>query len=328
MATTNTTTKKNKKMRYLLSAIVIICLVAALAISLSYVLNKKKAKTTKVSESDYHTMTYQGKEYSYNTSLISILLLGIDYTNETNTQGQSDAIELLLLNREKKTIQLLALPRDTMTPIQVTDISGKNLGWTKNHLNLAYAYGTSKEEGCMYAMQAVSKLLGNVPITKYGSMNIKQIKMLQNVVGTLQVTIPNNSLTFVDHTWVKGRTITINSSNVEKFVRTRNTKQNYSAMARMERQKVYMKAYFMKIKTMLSTDFNGTIKKMYQVIQQITTNISYSDMVDFGNMALKYSFDDNSYYTLKGKSVTTSTYDEFHYDDKALKSLIKTLFYE
>lgn len=62
MATINTTTKKNKKMRHLLSAIVIICLVAALAISLSYVLNKKKAKTTKVSESDYHTMTYQGKE--------------------------------------------------------------------------------------------------------------------------------------------------------------------------------------------------------------------------------------------------------------------------
>lgn len=79
----------------------------------------KKAKPLKVSESDYHTMTYQGKE-DFIIPLISIFA-SIDYTNETNTQGQSDAIELLLT--VKKTIQLLALPRDTMTPyIQVTDI--------------------------------------------------------------------------------------------------------------------------------------------------------------------------------------------------------------
>ena len=325
-----TITTKKKRNTYI-GMVIIVILVIALAGSLIYINSTKKKVNTKDHSSDYHEVTYQGKKYRYNSSVISILLLGIDKTkkdkNRATSQGQSDAMEMLLLDRSTKKLKLLTIPRDCMTPIESFDGSGESLGWDKNHINLAYAFGDDEESGCMHAMQAVSKMLYNVPISYYGAMDMDNLDALQNIVGDLKVKVPNNTLVKVEG-WKKGDVITINARNVEKYVRTRNTDVAFSNETRMERQRSYFQAYYEKLKVLLKKDFNGTVSKMYSLVEHVTTNISYDNLETFGNYVLDYSFDDGSYYTIPGHYVSSDLYDEYTLDQTALHKQVITLYYQ
>jgi len=121
----------------------------------------------------------------------------------------------------------------------------------------------------------------------------------------------------------------LNKSNVEKYLRTRDITVDGSAITRMERHRVYFQAYYKKLYELLDFDFNGTVGKLYSLVENITTNVSYDDLVSFGNMVLEYDFDvTTSYFTLPGKSVFGGEYDEYHLNQEALKELVIDLFYQ
>lgn len=319
-----------KKRNQRIGIAIIVVLVAVLVVSLVYAMSNSKKSKDDSDTSDYHTVVYKGKTYTYNSSIVSLYLLGVDKTktdpNRKNEQGQSDAIDMLLMDRKNKTIKVITIPRDCMTSIEEFDGEGNSLGWDTNHLALAYAYGDDEQSGCMRSMRATSKMLSNVPINYYAEMDMDNIAKLQAIVGDLQVTVPNNSLKNL-YGWSKGQTITINESNVEKYVRYRNTKVDFSSGPRQERQKSYYQAYYAKLKQLLKTDFNGTISKMYSLLKTVTTNLSYDTLVDFGNMLLDYSFDDSQYYNIPGKYVSGDEYDEYHINKTKLKEMVLKLYY-
>lgn len=317
--------KNTTKSKAILVTIIGLVIVLIITIVFSQKMFIKDVDNTE--SQDYHTLVVDGKSYEYNTSIVSILLLGLDVEN-IDERGQADAIELLLLDREHKEIYLLSIPRDTMTDIRLFDVEGNDLGWQEQHLNLAYAYGSTPESGCMYTSQAVSRLLKNVPITRYAALNISMLERVHNVVGTLEVKVPNNSLVSYDSSWRKGQTVTLTSDNVETFLRARDTDQDFSNQDRMERQKSYLIAYFEAFKKELEKDFDNTVSKMYDIINKLTSNISFSDMEDFANMVLEYHFDaDANCYTLEGKNIVGNYHDEYNVDQEALLALVKKLFY-
>lgn len=279
-------------------------------------------------KNDYHNLSYQGKTYQYNTSIVSILLLGIDSENTKTEQGQADAIELLLLDRKDKKIQIISIPRDTMTEIRLFDVSGNDLGWQRQHLNLAYGYGDSPKTGCMYTMQAISRMMENIPLSHYAALDIGHLSQIHDIVGSLKVTIPNDSLVSVNESWQKGQTIDITSQNVEQYLRTRDVNTDFSNDERMERQQEYLTAYFTCLKEKLEDDFDETVAKMYEISKDLTTNLTYSDMEDFADMVLAYEFDSqNDFYTVKGQDVAGKLHDEYEVDQEALKTMIIQLFY-
>ena len=319
-----------KKRNQRIGIAIIIALVAVLVVSLVYATQHGNQSKDESDSKDYHTVVYKGKTYKFNSSIVSLYLLGVDKTktdpNRKNEQGQSDAIDMLLMDRSKKTIKVITIPRDCMTSIEEFDGEGESLGWDTNHLALAYAYGDDEESGCMRSMRATSKMLSNVPINYYAEMNMDSIEKLQAIVGGLQVTVPNNSLK-KKFGWSKGQTITINESNVESYVRYRDIKVDFSPGTRQERQKTYYQAYYEKLTQLLKKDFNGTIQKMYSLLKTVTTNLSYDTLVDFGNMLLDYSFDDSQYYNIPGKYVSGDEYDEYHINKTKLKEMVLKLYY-
>lgn len=279
-------------------------------------------------EDDYHQITYNGVDYEYNSSIITVLLLGID-SEEKQIQGQSDAIELLIMDRENKKMKLLSFSRDIMTDIRLFDAEGNDLGWHEQHLNLAYAYGNSPQNGCMYAMQAVSRLLNGVPIVHYAALNMNMLPEVQNLVGPMHVIVPNDSSILIDPTWSKGSMITIDANNVEKFLRSRNTGENYSNEDRMERQKAYMEAYQSELKNRIKNDFDSMVINMFNITKQATSNISLNDIETFANMILEYDFNQESdMIDIKGENVSGAYHDEYHVDEAALRELIIELFYK
>lgn len=109
---------------------------------------------------------YQGKSYRRNTYIKAILCMGIDRPGsleETMTAGfggQADGIFLVAQDTARDRIRVLVIPRDTMTEITLTDLSGNELGSSIQHLTLAYAYGDGREKSCRYMTEAVSPSAG------------------------------------------------------------------------------------------------------------------------------------------------------------------------
>lgn len=286
-------------------------------------------EVTNESSQDYHLVDYHNKKYQYNTSIVSILLLGIDKDSSSFYQGQADAIELMVIDRSKKEISFIAISRETMTDIRVFDVEGNDLGWQKEHLNLAYGYASTKENGCLYTAQAVSSLLNDIPIVRYVSMDIKELKEIHDIVGELNVKVPNSSLQKVHKEWKKGQNIVLTKNNVESFLRSRDMNDTFSNTERMENHEVYIKAFYKKIKNMMNDSFDDVLDDLYKVSKNLTTNITYSDLKVFCKMILDYSFDyNNNYYVLQGKSKTGYYHDEFIVDQDQLDSLVIDMFYK
>ncbi len=161
----------------------------------------------------------------------------------------------------------------------------------------------------------------NIPIAHYGSMDLDSLEMLQDIVGTLQVKVPNDSLAKVNG-MKKGDVVTITKDNVEEFVRTRDTDKDYSAQDRPARQQAYYEAFYAKIKSMLEDDFEETVTKLYGFVSRIVTNVSYQDIVVFGNMMLEYKYSSDQKYVLPGKNGMDSDYDAYYLDQSSLKDMI------
>lgn len=322
------TTKKRSRKKHIIAACILVVLAVVVAFSVIYANRDRKIEIDEDEEIDYHYIEYQGDTYEFNSSVVPILVLGIDTTDPSNTQGQSDTIQMILLNRASKSIQVISIPRDTMTEIRLFDVGGTDLGWQRRHLNLAYAYGKTPLNGCMYASQAISRLFNEIPMARFAAMNLTMLEKMHSLVGTLEVVIPNDSLAEVNPEWTQGSVATLTNDNVEQFLRYRNTSIDFSNVTRMERQEAYLSAYFASLKASLENDFDGMVANMYGIIQETTTNISLNDMIDFAQMILNYKFDTNSdVYTLKGQDITGVVHDEFEVDKEALTSLIIDLFY-
>lgn len=107
----------------------------------------------------------------------SIALFGIDSDAQRESAGggeRSDTIMILSVNPEKKTTEMISIPRDTQAEIVGRDTTEK--------INHAYAYG-----GPDMAVKSIEKLMG-VPIDHYATVNMDGLKDTIDTVGGIDVT--------------------------------------------------------------------------------------------------------------------------------------------
>ena len=224
MRTTRRQSYKQSKAGMILAVIVII-LVALLGIGYFLWQQTQGVMKTGTSEeqsetastaADQNTVEYEGNTYKYNDHLSNYLFMGIDSTEEVSEMesqqdaGQADSIYVVSLDRATEQVQVLSIPRDTITEIEVFNPSGTSLGMTDNHINLQYAYGDGKEESCELMKTAVSKLLHDLPIQGYYSMNISGISEIGKLVGDVEIVVPDDSLEEYDPYFKEGATVVIN----------------------------------------------------------------------------------------------------------------------
>ena len=195
--------------------------------------------------------TENGKEYLARPSseLTTILLIGYDhYANgqieeepsQYHLGGQSDFMLLLVIDHQNQQIHQLQFDRDTMTPIKLV------AGTRRLQLCLSHAYGRTREENNQNTVWAVENLLGiekeddGAEIDYYISMDISGINKLNELVGGVTVTIPNDDLVAIDPTLKGGETIKLTGMQAEYFTRYRYNTVEPTNEARMARQRIYM----------------------------------------------------------------------------------------
>lgn len=276
-------------------------------------------------DNDYHTLEYNGETYYYNTDIISILLMGID-TNE-GVYGQSDHMSLLIIDRRSKEIKLLAIPRETITEIEMYGDDGSYLGLSDNHLGLAYPNGYKAGKAGIVTMEATSKLLLNIPIIYYVATNMNIMPMLAEIVGDVDIELPDDSLAYRNPDWVKGYIFNVNKDTIEIYLRSRNIYDDFTNKNRMLRQNLYLNWFFDNINSINEEDESFLLAKLEEILENCETNLSWDEAETFYELAMDSMRSDPFAYSISGRYAIGQFYEDFYPNEEDLLSLIIKLFY-
>ena len=321
---------RTRKKQLLFLACVAVLLIGALIYFITK--DKEESYSSDFQESNREELVeHRGKKYRYNEHLSNYLFMGID-TREPVTEyetrqeaGRADTIFVLSYDRVKKTVKGIAIPRDTITNIHMIAPDGTDLGTAKDHINMQYVFGDGKEESCQLMKEAVSGILYNVPIQGYCSLNMDGIAVFADILGGVEVTVPNNSLEKVNSEFVSGAKVTITKDNAEQFVRYRDTEIAQSAIDRMNRQKVYLEAVAEKVREKSSEDASLIVDIYENLEPYMVTNVG-NDMLA---KLLEADFDSGTgIVDIPGEGVEGAEFDEYHVNETELYELILQMFYE
>lgn len=269
---------KNRKRIVITVILLFLCLVAVAGI-LMYDRDQdsSKGKSTASQIPDEESIYFQGEEYRRNPDIQTILLLGVDKEKLTDMNGnpgengQSDSINLLVTDVDKKTGQILQISRDTMVDIEIYSIEGEKLTSQTGQIALQYAYGDGKEKSCYLTADRVSELLYGISIRNFLSLTIEGIQTATDCLGGVTLTVPED-YTYIDPAFQKGAILTFSGDMAEKYVRARNTTALESNEERMERQDQFMGALIGKISRIDRTE---SMLSLYHKLQQyMVTNVT------------------------------------------------------
>lgn len=278
---------------------------------------------------------YGGKVYQYKDNLLTILCMGIDSRDGIDKAktpgagGQADCVILAVLDDKAKKIQLINISRDTMVPIELYDMYGTFVRKERAQITLQYAYGNGRERSCELMEQVVSDLFYGIPIHGYCALAMSTIADLNDAIGGVTVTVPDELAAFVP-IFTAGETITLQGEEAVLFVHSRNiyATELGANSRRIARQKMFVKGFIDQAKKRIKADLTLPAK-LYQLVEkQMVTSISLDQAVFLCTEYLDCDFSMDDMISVEGTITKENVYEEFNVDDKALYELILKVFYE
>lgn len=236
------------------------------------------------SSEDYREVAYRGKRYRYNRRLTTLLYAGIDSFDPIESKTaytsapRADSIALVLLDSRNQKLSILALNRDTMTDIHKYTVDGKDRGTFTDHLAMAFAYGDGGEVSCENLCRAVSDLLFGVPVDGYIASNRASLPFIGKALGPVEVTVPNDDL--AEQGFKAGDLAVVDDTNIELFLRSRDTGVDLSNTGRMDRQRAYIAGAMDKVTSLLTRDVDAGWQLMERSENSVTTDITRNRYLD------------------------------------------------
>jgi len=274
-----------------------------------------------------------GKKYQFNKNIMTFLCMGIDTETDlsevqevSGSSGQADTIFLVVLNPDNGKMKIIGISRDTMTKIRTYDYHGNYIGESENHLGLAYAFGDGGRVSSEMMVDAVSKLFYELPVHGYFAVNLKAIEKLNNAVGGVSVTMPED-MVLGTQSYSQGENVLLTGAEAESFVRQRDMEAEGSNNQRMNRQKVYALAFLRAAKAALKKD-PLLVTDMYSDLKdEMVTSLSVDQAVYLATEITGMSLNMDEIQMLEGTTKQGKIYEEFYVDDTALQELIIGTFY-
>ncbi len=282
-------------------------------------------------ETDYASKTIirDGVPYFPRQDITVMLIMGIDRfgvveeSEYSSNKGDADMVSLLVFDERDKTIDILALNRDTMVKMPVLGLGGKPAGTRYAQLTLAHTYGSGLQDSCENVRKTVSDLFNGLRIDYYLSMNMDAISLLNDAVGGVTVHVTED-LSAIDPTIVMGEQ-TLNGAQAVNYVRTRKDVGDQLNTSRMERQSKYMEGFLNAVWSSLDEGETFIYSVYDDVNDYIVTDCTLASLSSLLTRYRDYTL--NEVITLKGENVLGDTYMEFHADKEALDDLMIQLFY-
>ena len=319
--------KKNKIYRYIVSALLAAAVLAA-AVWL-FLGARRTEEEVPAAESgsglEEGQVLYNGITYEYRDDLKTYLFLGVDNQEEQLEEerpgqaGQADCILVFVADPEDETITILQVSRDTMTDVELYDLSGEKFATEEEQIALQYAYGDGGTRSCWLMEQAVSRLLYGVDIDAYLAMNLEGFAKATDLVGGVTLKVPED-YTKINPLFSRGARIHMDGALAEQYVRSRDTKASGSNDQRMERQTQFLEALAKKMADR-GGDAAFYTKILTELEDQIVTDVTAEDLERLSTYEMAGT------KKLPGETRAGEAHDEYRLDEDALYEMILELFY-
>ena len=329
--------RKKQKMLILGLVVAVVLVGLAAAVVVNKLKEQKNYHVTGANSVDvgagYRYTEYNGKKYQYNNRVTTLLYAGLDSFDElkqTATYGdkaRADSIMLIVLDEASKKMSVVAINRDTMTDVHRFSRNGGDLGTYVTHLGYAYANGDGGTASCENLKTAVSNLFNNLPIDGYMVSNQTSIVMINDLVGGVTVTVPNNDLATQYPELTEGNIVTLDKSNVRAYVQQRDTAVDFSNEGRIERQKSFVLSFMDEFGTLVKDNSMQVWDELEECSNWMQTDITKNRYLSLADAFSQTNLAPDSYYILEGEDQLGELHDEFYYDEDALQELIIKLFY-
>jgi len=264
---------------------------------------------------------------------VNVLLLGWDQSPEREIAGssvyrddennyRSDVMMLLSADFSKKTVDLISIPRDTISKIwnEKGELFSVNGNWK---INAAFAKGQSAGKlGPQYAMMTVSKLLG-IPIQYYAGVDMEGMKAVVDAMGGVDYDVDVRIV-------LNGRVLEkgyqhLNGQQALDYCRAR--KGISSDVGRNDRQQRLLMAIFYQLK---SRDQLKNIPNIYLSVKDyVSTNLKLEQIAALATLGVQMQDKNLKRHTLKGTYVNNTTFNNASYyvlNNDELVALIEKVF--
>lgn len=192
------------------------------------------------------TLTRDDVKYSYRRGeIVNILLIGVDRRDidgavtSSRYGSQADFLMLLSIDTERKLITPIQIDRDTITKVDTYGVFGDFAGSMNAQICLAQAFSGKGKSGNHNTMDAVSNLMGGIPIDHFFTIDLNGIAALNDALGGVTVTLTDD-FSHIDPAMVQGATLTLTGRQAEAYVRGRMDVSDGTNRARMARQRNYI----------------------------------------------------------------------------------------
>ncbi len=262
--------KKIKKKKSKWKKVLIVILLIVLALFIWWYLTVGKI---------YREMGYEktpgiGSEPMKSEGVTNVLLIGND-SREGGEDGRSDAMILLSISNETKTIHMTSLLRDMYVEIP---------GYEGNRLNAAYAYG-----GPSLLCETIEHNFG-IEVNRYVLVNFQAFAALVDAVGGIDLEVTNEEVQWInaylnEYNLLEGREMTtdyldtslsgeihLNGPQALAYSRNRYIGTDFG---RTERQRKVLSAVIKKLPIAFATNQNELIEQLFP---NLTTNLTQNEV--------------------------------------------------
>ncbi len=235
-----------------------------------------------------------------NEKQMTVLLTGVD-----DAWGGTDVIMLVAMDLENGSVRVVQIPRDTYVQRE---------GSTSHKINAIYAAaaaqargrGDNEEEAARkgnIALKGFLKENMGISIDHYVSVSTAGLRTIVDAVGGVQVKVPQN-IDYDDesqnlHIHLTAGEQLLNGEAAEQFVRFRSGYLT-ADYGRMDAQKIFLSAFFHKIKSEFS--ISTALGLLKAGLSNTVSDLTLPDLIPLMKGLLGISESDVKMVTLKGQS--------------------------
>ncbi|MBR6502636.1 MAG: LCP family protein [Clostridia bacterium] len=280
---------------------------------------------------DEDTISYNGKKYTLNKNIVSFLVMGIDRDNvnenfSSGANGQADVIFVATIDTETKKACIIPISRETMVDVNLFTKDGKYAGTKREQLCLAYAYGNSTEQSSENVLTSVRRLLYNINISSYVTIEMEGVEKLTDLVGGVDITSLED-LNSTKLTLKKGQKTTLNGNQAHTYIAYRDDDVEANAR-RMERQKQFLSALLNKTSNQVLNDYSKLVALYSTMTPYFNSDISFAQIAYLAQNCLSINFGDAiEYKSIDGTLTEGEQWIEFEADKESILQTVIDVFY-
>ncbi|MDV2684194.1 LCP family protein [Alkalihalophilus lindianensis] len=236
---------------------------------------------------------------------ISVLLMGVDELESRDDLGRTDTMILLTINPSVESVNMVSIPRDTLTSIRGQATTDK----------ISHAHALGGRETAIYTVEHFL----DIPVDYYVTVNMESFKDTVDAVGGIEVE-NDQEFTFHEMHYPKG-TIKLDGEKALGYSRMRHLDPD-DDFGRQERQRQVMEAVMEKGASISSL---ANFTDILNVVEDnVTTNLSLGELWDIYS-TYNAAIDEIEQHQIEGEDITKDGIYYFSPDEEKLEQLSNVL---